>query len=339
MKKWWIRYVTATGILLVLSLCCALPFLFPSNASNSTPPFDTDAPKESLLLEFTSNGDGTCYISGMGACTDANVVVPSLSPQGDRVTEIGKRAFYACETLESVFLPTSVAAVTASAFYGCENLESVTFSAGLQSIGAQAFFGCSAIKRITIPTTVTHIGRAAFAGCTDLGSIIVEQGNSIYHSKHHCIIETASKTLVVGCENSTIPDDGSVTTIGASAFAYTLLLQEIEIPEGVTQIGLGAFMGCRALKSVTLPESLTVIDRYAFAGCTSLQRMAFPEALERINPSAFESCTSLRSVFFAIPGGWRADTHRFSEANLNSPQAAANYLTGQFLFNNWVRDQ
>ena len=46
------------------------------------------------LLTFTSNGDGTCYVESIGTCTDTDVVIPSVSPDGDRVTGIAELAFY-----------------------------------------------------------------------------------------------------------------------------------------------------------------------------------------------------------------------------------------------------
>ena len=33
-------------------------------------------------LEFVSNGDGTCYVAGIGTCTDTDIVIPSTSPEG-----------------------------------------------------------------------------------------------------------------------------------------------------------------------------------------------------------------------------------------------------------------
>ena len=37
-------------------------------------------------LEFTSNDDGTCYVSGVGTCDDTHIVIPAVSPAGDSVT-------------------------------------------------------------------------------------------------------------------------------------------------------------------------------------------------------------------------------------------------------------
>ena len=48
---------------------------------------DTEVTAESLA--FTSNGDGTCYVSGIiGTCKDENIIIPSVSPSGDKVTAI-----------------------------------------------------------------------------------------------------------------------------------------------------------------------------------------------------------------------------------------------------------
>ena len=41
-------------------------------------------------LEFTSNGDGTCYVSGLGTCAETNINIPPVSPDGNKVTGIGK---------------------------------------------------------------------------------------------------------------------------------------------------------------------------------------------------------------------------------------------------------
>ena len=53
-------------------------------------------------LAFTSNGDGTCYVSGIGTCTDTDLVIPRKSPAGDTVISIGYWAFQYCSDLTSV---------------------------------------------------------------------------------------------------------------------------------------------------------------------------------------------------------------------------------------------
>ena len=97
--------------------------------------------KDSDGLEFTSNGDGTCYVSGIGECTDTDVVIPQKSPEGDSVTSIGKYAFDGCTGLTSITIPDSVTSIEGSAFNCCTGLTSITIPDRVTSIEGSAFYG------------------------------------------------------------------------------------------------------------------------------------------------------------------------------------------------------
>ncbi len=151
----------------------------------------------------------------------------------------------------SVTIPDSVTSIRNGAFSGCSSLTSVVIPDSVTSIGQYAFSGCSSLTSIVIPDSVTSIGYSAFSGCSGLTSITVAEGNTVYHSKGNCLIETESKTLRLGCQNSVIPTDGSVTSIGDLAFSYCSSLTSIEIPDSVTSIGNWAFEYCSRLTSIT----------------------------------------------------------------------------------------
>ncbi len=205
--------------------------------------------KYSEGLKFTSNGDGTCYVSGIGTCEDTDVVIPKVSQKWEKVVGIGERAFYNCDSLTSVVIPE-----------------------GVTSIGVRAFQDCNSIKTVEIPSSVTEIGAQAF-GWTERLTIILSDRNATYHMTNDCIIETATKTLVVGLNSSVIPTDGSVTSIAARAFAGSKLLTTIEIPDGVTSIGEFAFLECDKLANVVIPASVTSIGSGAFSGCSGIKNM------------------------------------------------------------------
>ena len=139
-------------------------------------------------------------------------------PEGTE--KIGAYAFSFCAGLTSITIPDSVTSIGDDAFEWCTGLTSITIPDSVMSIGDYAFVGCSDLTSVTIPDSVTSIGEGVFMGCSSLESIEVEKGNSRYHSKGNCLIETASKTLIAGCSNSVIPSDGSVTSIGEGAFYY-----------------------------------------------------------------------------------------------------------------------
>ena len=192
----------------------------------------------------------------------------------DSVTSIGEYAFDTCTELTSVTIGNSVTSIGNYAFEGCCSLTSVTIPDSVTLIGEAAFYGCTRFTSITIPGSVMSIGRAAFFFCSkQVTSITVSDENTVYHSAGNCLIETKSKTLIFGCRNSTIPNDGTVTSIGDYAFEYCTELKSIIIPSSIVSIGCRAFDAC-GLTSITIPDSVTSIDSEAFEDCAELESIA-----------------------------------------------------------------
>ena len=212
------------------------------------------------------------------------------------VTGIGNSAFYQCISLTSVTIPNSVTSIGEDAFAWCDALASVTIGNGVTSIGNYAFRSCSSLTSITIPNSVTSIGEDAFLYCDSFSSIVVENGNTTYDSRESCnaIIETVTNTLIVGCQNTIIPN--SVTSIGDYAFSGCSSLTSITIPNSVTSIGNNAFSFCESLASVTIGNGVTSIGAAAFSYCSSLTSIAIPNSVTSIGSEAFCGCSSLTSV-------------------------------------------
>ena len=172
----------------------------------------------------------------------------------------------------------------------------------VKEIKDSAFSYQTRLKSITLPDSVTSIGNDAFYGCSGLTSIFVDKRNTKYHSAGNCLIETATKTLILGCKTSVIPTDGSVTSIGNYAFYDCTGLTSITIPDSVTHIGDYAFSYCTGLTSVIIGNNVTSIGGGAFRDCTGLTSITIPDSVTSIGFSAFRGCSSLESITIPFVG-------------------------------------
>ena len=204
--------------------------------------------------------------------------------------------------------------------------ESITYSGttySVTSIGDNAFWGCSGLTSVTIPNSVSYIGKYAFASCSGLTSVTVDKNNGTYDSRNNCnaIIETSTNKLIVGCNNTIIPN--SVTSIGEFAFSdcsgltsvtfnaekctymgsdsYPVFndcinLTTLNIGNKVTTIPNSAFRDCSGLSSVTIPNSVTSIGDYAFSSCSGLTSVTIGNSVTSIGDYAFFGCTGLHSL-------------------------------------------
>lgn len=121
------------------------------------------------------------------------------------------------------------------------------------------------VSTLYIPADMTVITNNAIHGAK-FSSITVDSNNPVYDSREGCnaIIEKETSTLIVACNNSTIPN--GVTSIGDYAFFGCNGLTGIEVPNSVTKIGYAAFYGCTQLASISLPDNVTCIGGSAFNG-------------------------------------------------------------------------
>lgn len=240
MKKHWKLLLLCVAIATIM---CALCFSLNAenysgkcggegDGSNITWSFDTDTG----LLKF----EGTGKMANYGP--DGDLLCPWLrhanyilsAEIGDGITSIGSCAFYFCTKLSSAVIPEGVTTIGDSAFSNCQNL-----------------------KEIYIPSTVEKIGTRTFSLDIGLEKITVSENNPVFHSDGNCIIETATKTLLSGCNTSVIPTDGSVTAIGDWAFSGCKKLSSIVIPDCITSIGENPFVFCDNLSTVIFGEGTT----------------------------------------------------------------------------------
>ena len=236
-------------------------------------------PTEGLYFSGNSYGDD-CTVCGHSRFADV-VVIPSYY-EGRPVVGIGVSAF------SEYWLNGNTD--------GKKPITEVILPDTLVRIWDRAFFGCHSLKSIHIPASVTMIHPSAFQECTGLERITVDENNPVYHAEGNCLIETATGTVIAGCRNSVIPEDGSVKAISEYAFYKNTTLTEINIPASVTEIPKNGFYGCFSLAYVDGGEGLVVIGDHAFEMCTELTSFTFSETVKHIGTDAFRNCHSLTEV-------------------------------------------
>jgi hypothetical protein len=174
-------------------------------------------PYYSKGLSYVSNGNGTCYVSGIGTCKDTDIVIPEYSPAGDKVVAIGSAAFSGCTGLTSVSIPNSVENINSYAFYNCTSLVNVMMPDYVKNIDAYVFYKCTSLISVVVPDGAEYIGSCAFSGCASLTSVM-------------------------------IPD--SAEYICSSAFYGCASLASVTIGNGVENIEISAFFGCTELETI-----------------------------------------------------------------------------------------
>lgn len=225
---------------------------------------------------------------------------------GSVLESIGAYAFNLCFSLTTVQIPDSLETIGERAFYNCNKLSTLQIggSSNLRVIGDYAFSGCVTLTYIFIPQGVEHIGEGAFRN-TGFTLIDVDENNSYYMSHEgNLLSKDGVRFIKYASANArmsyTLP--ASVRVISSYAFADTVNLKTVTLPEGLLDIEEYAF-SASGLASLTIPETVRTIGSYAFTKSASLAVFVFDgnSELQTLGSYAFFNCTALIEVI--LPSG------------------------------------
>ena len=243
----------------------------------------------------------------------------------DDVTGIAPYAFYNTD-IEEVKIPNSVTRIGEYAFMHCDSLVSLHVGSGVVEFAYRTNgYGAEGLGN------QVRNALSSFSYCNNLRTIVVAKDNPLIDSRNGCnaIVETATNTILFGCNETAIPE--GVSAIEFGAFTLCEKLEALHIPSSLDSIPLGTFSYCPNLTTITvdegntkfdsrsncnaiietatgtllrgcvntvIPEDVEHIAAEAFCNCKGLEEIVIPDAVQTVGYRAFSGCTSLTSITF-----------------------------------------
>ena len=262
-------------------------------ADSETYPFYQDV-TEVVLPEMVEY-DGMGYnVNGISASAFNGSTIKKIDARDANLSYIGEMAFANCANLKTVKLDY------------------------LRKIGNSAFAGCTSLDSLKIPYQLEELGTSVVVGCSNLvylrsiGDSDPEFCRYSTPKNSNAIIENDTKTLVLGCKTTIIPE--GTLAIADATFSDCQELAFDHIPSSVVKVGRNAFdntplfpvssmsvQGAHYIDHIlykyvtddyqtpidfTVKEGTTGVAEYAIAG-KALSSLTLPSTLKCVGEGAF----------------------------------------------------
>ena len=286
----------------------------------------------STIFQYTEVEGGISITGFKDGSSVEDLVIPS-EIDGKPVVAIGNEAFRNKQTLKSVSIPSTVAAIGDKAFYYCLSLTSATFAMGSQltSIGEWGFRN-TGITSIEIPSSVTTIGDYAFCSGAltsvtfsriPIGENTIEGYGTLYDENRNlntiCVPKGSEEIYKaqlnpgddVTFQGVYIEDDDHFYRFeineakdGLACVGYTengMVIKDNVIPSmasgyPVTTVAEKAFLN-HDLEYVNIPESIKTIGALAFAGNENLTDVELDGEDTQIAADAFQDDAAIECFY------------------------------------------
>ena len=268
-------------------------------------------------------------------------------PDDGRVISIGMCAGTAAggQRMKELTVPASVKTLEDTPFGNMQMLKKVVFEGEIDHVRVYTFQNCTALEEIVFPKKVKTLEFRSIEDCIGLKRIVLPQiiedklefsrigGVSIEEMifpegwqyagfetmtvKDHMII--SDQKLLFAWGDVVLPDDGSITTIGARscsaariggelilpecitvieeyAFSQNASLEKVTLGKSIQNLGTGAFSHCKNLREVQIDTPHTTWGMNVFNGCSGLEKVTLQPGLESIAHGTFYGCKALKEI-------------------------------------------
>ncbi len=221
---------------------------------------------------------------GFGAFENSKVSYIDFT-ENKLLSTIGYRAFFRCNNLETILIPSNVVSIDYYAFAYCDNLKEVIFEENSKLYGVYegAFYSCKNLNKIVLPDEVLEIGDYCFYGCLSLTTIPVSNTSKLLFISSRALSNTGIKELKL---------QETIIEIGDYAFSGSKV-QKVDLTNSKKDelyLGIGIFEDCVELKEITLAfigryyedEEITWFGYIFGAGSFEANNTYVPESLKEV---------------------------------------------------------
>ena len=229
----------------------------------------------------------------------------------DRITSIGKNAFYNCKKLvNSLQIPADLQTIGEFAFYECSSLlGQIVIPEAVTIIPTSAFDNCSKITYLKLHDYITEIHFAAFWKLYEAeGEFEFPANIQVLGDQPFARLRKMTGLPTFPTNINIVPDSlffqayrlsgvilhDNITTIKSFAFELMRDATVLDIPTGVTSIGQRVFNECRSLPGdLVIPSSVTTLNYRTFRQCYQLTSVTFLGNITAFRDEVFADCTGI----------------------------------------------
>lgn len=242
-------------------------------------------------FEYKANDEGDYEITKYESysVTPASITLPK-EVNGREIVGIAKEAFKADNSIKEVTVPATYKYISDYAFYDCDSLTKIALPSGLEEIGIGAFGSCDTLADFTVPASVKVISEFTFKDCIAIKSLDLSNVTTINKGAFQkCSnletikldkIEYATKEAFYGCDKLQYnkEENGNLLYLGNDTnktlllvSADSLTIDECTVSATTVVVADKAFNNCSYLKKIILSDSIKALPGQAFANCTVLE--------------------------------------------------------------------
>ena len=268
-------------------------------------------------LEEVYLGRNLSYSSGSYSSPFYNKDALTNVTIGNEVTQISEYAFYGCDNIHSLTIPSGVLSIGSNAFSTPEKVIWLTntpptgYTNAKGSINYAANDQHSSLSKVKVypylssmfevdgvkyvPVSPSERTCHAIDCAYDSTAMVINLGETAIYKRVEMKVTEVMPYTFYGNEHIKEVSVSHLGNLGDYAF-YDCDAIETAIVANEGAVGDQAFSGCSSLNAVTLGDSIGSLGYQAFYQCSSLQEIVIPDSVKSVGQYCFSGCTAMKSA-------------------------------------------